>query len=209
MRVSNPANERKIPVVFISSTVEDLKAYREAAAFEADRAGFKVLKQEYWPARGDLPPPKTCLAEVSKADILVVMVAHRYGWVPVDQPNEGGKSITWLECNEALREAQNKEKIEVLAFLADKDSDTFSPARSQRESADRYWEQLAPFSSPTGPASRTTLQVRGPCLVAQRLPMTRRAFPEHFDRSTSLPCRNRRPTGQWTPGRLTKRLSLA
>lgn len=39
---------------------------------------------------------------VRECDVLVVLVAHRYGWVPSDQPDKGTKSITWLEC-EAMR----------------------------------------------------------------------------------------------------------
>jgi hypothetical protein len=55
----------------------------------------------------------------------VVIVAYRYGWVPKDQPTKKGKSITWLECEEALREGESedgtkKNKIEVLPFLVDK-----------------------------------------------------------------------------------------
>src|SRR5215472_8598356 len=84
-RVANlaaPAAKKKFPVVFISSTVEDLKPYRVAANYEAQRAGFKVLMQEYWVARGQKPPLEECLTEVSKASVLVAIVAHRHGWVP-------------------------------------------------------------------------------------------------------------------------------
>src|SRR5271157_1016183 len=126
-------NRRNIPVVFISSTVEDLKPYRAAADFEADRAGFKVLMQEYWVASGDKPPLKKCLEEVAKADVLVVIAAHRYGWVPPDQTGGDAKSITWLECEEALREGEGKKKIEVLAFLVGEDSGDFKWPLELRE----------------------------------------------------------------------------
>jgi hypothetical protein len=46
--------------------------------------------------------------------VLVVIVAHRYGWAPADQPGPDGKSITWLECERA-REKGN----EVIAFVVD------------------------------------------------------------------------------------------
>ncbi|MEE8585780.1 MAG: NACHT domain-containing protein, partial [Acidobacteriota bacterium] len=44
--------------------------------------------------------------------------AHRYGWVPEDQPGKEHKSITWLECREAAKNDQ-----EVLAFLVDEEYD--------------------------------------------------------------------------------------
>ncbi len=52
-----------------------------------------------------------CLAKVSECDVLVVIVAHRYGWKP---PGQRGKSVTWLECLEAERQGK-----EVIAFLVD------------------------------------------------------------------------------------------
>ena len=45
---------------------------------------------------------------------MVVIVAHRYGWVPDEQQGAEGKSITWLECDEAHRCAK-----ELLIFLVD------------------------------------------------------------------------------------------
>ena len=40
---------------------------------------------EYFAASGDKPPLPACLAKVAETDVLVVLVAHRYGWVPPDQ----------------------------------------------------------------------------------------------------------------------------
>lgn len=110
----------KRPVVFISSTAEDLKAtgYRAAAREAALAAGFYPEMQEYWAAGGN-PPLKTCLATVSTAHVLVVIVAYRFGWVPPDQPKKDPKeqrSITWLECAEA--ESDGKD---ILVFLVDKE----------------------------------------------------------------------------------------
>jgi hypothetical protein len=107
-----------IPIVFISSTVEDLKPYRAAAQQAANRARFHPCMQDYFVASGGNPPLRKCLEEVSKADVLVVIVAHRYGWVPPDQPPLDAKSITWLECEQADRNGK-----EVLAFLVDKNFD--------------------------------------------------------------------------------------
>lgn len=72
--------------------------------------------QEYFAASGG-PPLRVCLDKVSPCDVLVVIVAHRYGWVPPDQPGGDTKSITWLECERAERDGKK-----VLAFLVDKDA---------------------------------------------------------------------------------------
>jgi hypothetical protein len=93
------------PTVFISSTSEDLKPYRSAAREAALSAGFAVDMMEYFPAAGH-PPLAACLAKVEAADVVVAIVAHRYGWVPDDAD---AKSITWRECERAK---------EVLAFVA-------------------------------------------------------------------------------------------
>ena len=104
---------RNLPVVFISSTVEDLRSYRRKAEEAANRADFHPRMMEYFVASGNPPLPK-CLQEITGADMLVVIVAHRYGWVPEDQPGGGDKSITWLECEQAERDGK-----EILAFLVE------------------------------------------------------------------------------------------
>jgi formylglycine-generating enzyme required for sulfatase activity len=103
-----------VPVVFISSTVEDLTRYREAARDAAIAADSRLRMMEYFAASGEHPPLAACLKKVSEVDVLVVIVAHRYGWVPPDQPVGGHKSITWLECEAAVADGK-----EVLAFLVD------------------------------------------------------------------------------------------
>ena len=107
-------NRDAIPVVFISSTVKDLRPYRFAAENAAKIATFFPLMQDYFVTRGDNPPFEECLRKVSKADVLVVIVAHRYGWIPEDPSNTGKKSITWLECERAVETGK-----EVLAFVVD------------------------------------------------------------------------------------------
>ena len=102
------------PILFVSSTSEDLRAHREAARDAAVGADFRLRMMEYFVAGGDRPPLAACLAKVSEADVLCVLVAHRYGWVPSDQPAGGNKSITWLECERAAGEGK-----EVLASLLD------------------------------------------------------------------------------------------
>jgi hypothetical protein len=112
-RASEP-ERGSVPRLFISSTVEDLRAYREGVRDAAVAAEMLPKMLEYFPAAGDRLPLDTCLDEVSAADLLAVIVAHRYGWVPPDQPGDEYKSITWLECERAVAEGR-----EVLAFLVD------------------------------------------------------------------------------------------
>jgi Domain of unknown function (DUF4062) len=105
--------------VFISSTNEDLKDYRAAArdavlkANNAPNVEVIPYMQEYWGSNGGLPLD-VCLENVRNTDVLVVIVAHRYGWVPENQPNGERKSITWLECEEA-----KKNGIEIISFIVD------------------------------------------------------------------------------------------
>jgi formylglycine-generating enzyme required for sulfatase activity len=99
--------------VFISSTVDDLRPFRDAARDGAIGARFLPEMKEYFPAR-DNPALPECLARVARAEVLVLIVAHRYGWVPPNQPDAGVKSITWLETEHAVHT-----KKDVLAFVVD------------------------------------------------------------------------------------------
>ena len=122
---SNPAQAAGLPTsrdvgserlvqVFISSTAEDLKEHREAAREAAIGAKMLPTMMEYFVARGDKPPLPACLDRVSATNVLVVIVAQRYGWAPPDQDADQHKSITWLECERAIDDDK-----EVLAFLID------------------------------------------------------------------------------------------
>ena len=104
--------QKTVPIVFISSTSEDLKEHRAAARDAAIPAGFLPSMMEYFTASGKRRPLKACLAKVDEADLVVAIVAHRYGWVPGGKRNSGGKSITWLECEHAVKKGK-----EVIAFL--------------------------------------------------------------------------------------------
>ncbi|EGV28619.1 Sulphatase-modifying factor protein [Thiorhodococcus drewsii AZ1] len=92
--------------------------------------GAKVLAdmQENWTAE-DHPPLDACLEHVRRADVLVVILAHRFGWVPEDaNRNPDGKSITWLECEEAVKHGKD-----VLAFVLDDSADW---PENQKDEAD-------------------------------------------------------------------------
>jgi formylglycine-generating enzyme required for sulfatase activity len=122
------------PSVFISSTADDLKGYRAAARDAAVRGKFLPLLHEDWTAQ-DKPPYSECMKQVAEADVLVVIVAHRYGWIPPDQPTAEEKSITWLECEQAVATGR-----EVLAFVLDdsqvwpeKDKEAYALTRAMEE----------------------------------------------------------------------------
>src|SRR3974377_645053 len=100
-----------VPCVVISSTSDDLKEHREQAAKAASASGFAPRMMEYFPVSGQLSLP-ACLEQVAEAEGVVVLVAHRYGWVPEGSANPDRKSITWLECDHAWKVT----KKEVLAF---------------------------------------------------------------------------------------------
>lgn len=106
------ARHADIPVVFVSSTDKDLTKYRESAREAALSANFQPRMMESFTVTGARRPLAECQARVAESDVVVVLVAHRYGWVPPDQPGDEHKSITWLECEEAVRCG-----LEVLAFV--------------------------------------------------------------------------------------------
>ena len=66
-------------------------------------------------SRGHTLSLPACLEEVAKAEVVVVLVAHRFGWVPEGAANPQKRSITWLECEHAW----NVTNKEVLAFVVD------------------------------------------------------------------------------------------
>lgn len=106
----------RTPRVFVSSTLEDLGPYREAARDAVIRLGWVPLMCDYWAAGGN-PPLATCLEKVEPADVLVVIVAHRHGWTPTDPPGDGTKSITRLECERAHGNGKK-----VIPFFVDEDA---------------------------------------------------------------------------------------
>ena len=104
--------------VFISSTVEDLNEFRPKARDAVIQSGLLPVMQEYFTAQGAYKPLDACLRKVDECDVLIVIVAHRHGWTPPDQPEADGepghKSITRLECERAMLNGK-----EVIAFLMD------------------------------------------------------------------------------------------
>ncbi|MCX6590579.1 MAG: SUMF1/EgtB/PvdO family nonheme iron enzyme [Acidobacteria bacterium] len=104
------------PVVFISSTEVDLKLHRAEAGRAArdHKFGLRMMERESTGERS----LDGCYALVDQADVVVVLVAYRYGWVPEDGRNPDLRSITWLECQRAWGAGKK-----VLGFLVDESYD--------------------------------------------------------------------------------------
>ncbi|MFO0820646.1 MAG: DUF4062 domain-containing protein [Pirellulales bacterium] len=103
--------------VYISSTYQDLIDYRAAVDRTLRRMGHDVIGMEQYVAEGSKPVER-CKADVRAADVYVIIVAWRFGYVPERTATPlGGRSITEIELNEA--KANGKP---VLAFLLDPDA---------------------------------------------------------------------------------------
>jgi hypothetical protein len=87
-----------MPKAFISSTAEDLKSCRESARDAAIIAGFQPVMLEYFSAQSESLPYKACMKKVADCDVVIAIVAHRYGWVPPDQPGAPRALRGWSVC---------------------------------------------------------------------------------------------------------------
>src|SRR5262249_25677159 len=100
--------------IYISSTYEDLKDYREAVTRALRKIkGVGIIAMEDYVAEGSRPLDK-CLADVRSCDVYVGIVAWRYGFIP-EKDNPDSKSITERE----YLEAQDKKR---LVFLLKEDA---------------------------------------------------------------------------------------
>ncbi len=100
--------------IFLSSTAIDMVEHRKKVIDAILRMGDLPVAMETF---GALPnePVEVCKNKVRESNALVVMVAHRYGWVPgMDEGGDGVKSITRIEVDTAVDEG-----IPVFAFLVD------------------------------------------------------------------------------------------
>ena len=85
-------------IVFVCGTYSDLSAERGAVLDAIQRLHLQIDSMEFFGARAE-GPIETCLSEVRKSDVLVIIVGHRYGTlVP-----ELGISYSEAEYDEAIR----------------------------------------------------------------------------------------------------------
>jgi len=106
----------KVYKVFVSSTFLDNKERRKTVQEAITMAGMVWHGMEIF-AASTRPTVKECLSYAGEADVLVGIIAHRYGWEP-----EGDKSITEMEYDAA------KERLmflidKALPIIQDKDYD--------------------------------------------------------------------------------------
>lgn len=130
--VSPPNVEVQGRKIFVSSTAEDLSDHRQKVIEGVLRLGQNPIAMEYFGSTPTLSLDE-CKMRVKEADAVVVIVAHRYGWVP--PPEKGGdgvKSITWIEY-ETAKELDRP----IFAFVVDKNA----PWPHRRES-DRFTDEL-------------------------------------------------------------------
>ena len=95
--------------IFVSSTYEDLKSYRDEVERCIIRMNHTIKGMEFWGSSPENPLAK-CLQTVRECRIYVGIIGMRYG--SVDE--NSGKSFTELEYDEAI-----KNKIPVLIYIFD------------------------------------------------------------------------------------------
>jgi hypothetical protein len=100
--------------VFLSSMAEDLDDHRAAVIEALDQIHeVKVLRREALSGTS----VAACRRVVQLSDVIVVVVARRYGWVPtVEQGGDGERSITRLEADAG---EEDDYRIPKLIFLVD------------------------------------------------------------------------------------------
>ena len=99
--------------IYVSSTYGDLKEHREQIYRTLRQLNHDVVAMEDYVAADQRPLAK-CLEDVAGGDLYVGVFAHRYGYVPQEEGNPEGRSITELE----YRHAKAKGKP-CLVFLLD------------------------------------------------------------------------------------------
>lgn len=85
--------------IYISSTYDDLKDYREVVYRTLRQLRHDVIAMEDYVA-ADARPVEKCMQDVASSDLYVGIFGFRYGYVP-DQGNPEQKSITELEYRKA------------------------------------------------------------------------------------------------------------
>ena len=105
---------RHVLDIFLSSTSEDLRVYRQTVSDVLSRLGQFAVRMETFGAKPN-KPLDACREEVARSDALIVVVGHRYGWIPSKaEGGDGERSITWWEVQWALDASKP-----VYAFLID------------------------------------------------------------------------------------------
>ncbi len=80
--------------IFLSSTSEDLTEHRARITEAIERLGQTTTRMETFGARPGAPLDE-CRRLAAEADVLVVCVGHRYGWVPTRRLTTCRGPSTW------------------------------------------------------------------------------------------------------------------
>jgi uncharacterized protein DUF4062 len=104
-----PGEPKQSVPVFVGSTYEDLKEYRDAARDALHRLETIVRGMEYFGSKPGTPKDE-CLKAVQSCRVYIGIFAMRYGFID----EESGKSMTHLEYDEAQRLA-----LPTLIYLID------------------------------------------------------------------------------------------
>ena len=105
------------PIIFLSSTFEDLKEYRQEVIELLQSMQCEVSGMEFFGARTEAPL-EVCLSEVEKSNIYIGILGMRYGFVD----EESNRSYTHLEYEKATNH-----KLERLIFLIDENNQPVLP----------------------------------------------------------------------------------
>jgi Domain of unknown function (DUF4062) len=161
--------------VYISSTYQDLSEHRATVDRTLRRMGQDVIGMEQYVAEGNKPLDR-CLADVRLADLYVIILGWRYGYIPVDQSPPGMLSITELEYGAAESDGKT-----VLAFLLDPDTpwptsrvDAMSaePQRGEAHAGANTWRRSSRLWNHRCPTCRsigcwpTVLRLRAICKLS-------------------------------------------
>lgn len=120
--------------IYISSTFEDLKDFRDKVYNQLRKLRQDVISMEDYVA-GDQRPLAKCLSDISDCEIYVGIIAWRYGFIPA-KDNPSKLSITELEYRHAL-----KLKKQCLIFILDKNvawQPQYMDAQSGEKSGGKY-----------------------------------------------------------------------
>ncbi|MFC3893292.1 DUF4062 domain-containing protein [Lentzea rhizosphaerae] len=118
--------------VYVSSTCTDLKEHREAVRSAIRRLGHEDVAMEYYVAE-DKRPVDRCLEDVRSADLYIVVMAWRYGFIPPGHET----SITELEYRAALTA-----EVPCLAFVLS-DEEAWPPKLMERSpKVDEFRDEL-------------------------------------------------------------------
>ena len=106
--------------VYISSTYEDLKVWRERAIRAVHKVDYAAIAMEDYPASDEFPLDK-CLADVARCHVYVGLIGWRAGFVP----KKMDRGITQLEYEHAFKKGR-----ECLIYLL---PDSLRPARDDAD----------------------------------------------------------------------------